>query len=883
MLLVPVLHYVLPAAVAQYRDPVALRVVVGAIAAAVAAIAAFVPGAMRNFNRLQACTVIATVALTGIVLVDTNYNSTSVVFEILIALALGYAFTDYWTPAVCAAVGWAVPVAYGTLRGVPLDGRVLGFTAAFGAAWLVANVASYLRVRWLSVVVLRRTREALLLEGRARDDRALSSLLRAALESAPVAVEPFIQLACEVVAERLGAGRVAFYAWGGQELRALAFAGWPRGAQPPPAPAALYEAVTEAVSNARDAASGEPALIRRDPSDAALAEIAVCVPVRGVAETLGVIAVFAQERFEFDAERAQFLCSVERVVADVIESDRVSRALVTANQRLAEAQELAHAGDWVMDLAAGTSQWSPELYRILGIDPTCLPEELGARYEALIHPADRDFVRRQVETAQRHREAYAIDYRIVRSDGTVRWVHVISRPQEGAPQRRTGVVIDITERKESEQTLERLASYDELTSLPNRSKLGEIVEEAIAGSGTGATVLLVDVDRFRAINDSLGHATGDEILAMLATRLMMLEYRELKVSVARSGGDEFVLVVAGSEAESAAWLATQLVTLLAIPFQFGARELAITVSVGVAFATDASADPAEVFRNADTAMYAAKDAGGNRFEMFSDSMHVAIARRLHVETELRAALAGDELRLHFQPIVDATTQTVAGAEALLRWSGSAPTPMLIRVAEETGLMPQLGEWVLDSAYDRIATWAGRGLRMYVNVSVYQLLDPHFIERMEQRLAKAPHLRNFVVFELTESALVGEEIMNRRVVERLRQFGAGVAIDDFGTGYSSLAYLRRLPVTHLKLDRAFTIDIAGSQADRAIARAVVDVAHTLGLVVTAEGVETQEQWHEVVALGCDQIQGNLFSPALAAEAFEERFLARGAALHLVREI
>ena len=415
-----------------------------------------------------------------------------------------------------------------------------------------------------------------------------------------------------------------------------------------------------------------------------------------------------------------------------------------------------------------------------------------------------------------------------------------------------------------------LAHLDELTRLPNRAELDETLASAVAAGGP-LTVLFLDLDRFKVINDSLGHHVGDDVLKETAARLRRALPKG--ATAARFGGDEFVVVWPGMGDEArASALALTLATELGKPIASEGSELLLTASVGVVVADSRTATPSGLLRDADAAMYMAKERGRDRVEVFTTSVHTSAMRRLELETELRAAMQGSDIVVHYQPIVDLQTRSTLGAEALLRWHnpqrGLMATPEFVALAEETGLIMHLGLWVIEEALRSLPAWDSRTsspLTVSVNLSARQLTSDRLVEDIVACFDRAGTDPARVTFEVTESSLVdlgGEAVGN---LTQLRSLGSKIALDDFGTGWSSLSYLQRLPVDCLKLDRSFVARLDEDSKDRAVVGSMVSLAHALDLMVVAEGVERLAELDVLVDLGCDAAQGFLLQPPCSAEA------------------
>jgi diguanylate cyclase (GGDEF)-like protein/PAS domain S-box-containing protein len=439
-----------------------------------------------------------------------------------------------------------------------------------------------------------------------------------------------------------------------------------------------------------------------------------------------------------------------------------------------------------------------------------------------------------------------------------------------------GFVRDLSERKRFEGQLASQALHDRLTGLPNRVLLRDRVEHALARAGRrGASValLIADIDRFKLINESLGHDGGDRLLVAVAERLT--ELLRPGDTVARMGGDEFALLcedVGGYH--EAVGIASRVVGAFEKPFHVQGADLSLTASVGVAVGSIAGPAPELLLRDADVAMYRAKDGGRDRFEVFDETMLADATERLSVENDLRRGIALGQLRLYYQPIVHIDTGAIAGFEALVRWQhpvrGLLPPAEFIPSAEETGLIVPLGRYVLAESCRQAATWAGmhvsgERLRISVNVSAKQLVQPGWSDEVAQVLAESGLAPRQLVLEITESVLMDDTDTTAVRLEELRRLGVRIAIDDFGTGYSSLGYLRRLPVDILKIDKSFIDGVAEGPHESALARAVVKLASTLRLEAVAEGVNNRKQLLQLRRLRCPYGQGYYFSRPQPPEA------------------
>ncbi|WP_412478908.1 EAL domain-containing protein [Azonexus sp. IMCC34839] len=452
----------------------------------------------------------------------------------------------------------------------------------------------------------------------------------------------------------------------------------------------------------------------------------------------------------------------------------------------------------------------------------------------------------------------------------------VDDPHSGAPAHYIWILVDITERKQAEERMRHMAQTDALTGLPNRlalsSRLGQLLPEAKRHDWTVA-VMFIDLDRFKVINDTLGHQIGDELLCQVASRLSTVT-RETDF-VARLGGDEFVVVLPGINSPSdAAIVGGKIISALSAPIEAEGHELHTSPSIGISLFPNDGVDANTLLKSADTAMYHAKANGRNNYQFFANEMNLVAAERLDIERKLRHAINRNELALEFQPQFRADGNEPTGVEALLRWhhptDGMISPARFIPVAEETGMIVEIGEWVLLNACREMKRWIDAGLkpmRVAVNVSARQLHRRDFCETVANALIVTDLPAELLEIEITESSVMQNPAEAIQILLKLRAMGISLAIDDFGTGYSSLAYLKLFPITHLKIDRSFVRDIDTDLNDRAIAFGSIALAHSLGLHVIAEGVETQEQLALLRDNGCDEVQGFLLSrPMNSAAAF-----------------
>jgi diguanylate cyclase (GGDEF)-like protein/PAS domain S-box-containing protein len=474
-----------------------------------------------------------------------------------------------------------------------------------------------------------------------------------------------------------------------------------------------------------------------------------------------------------------------------------------------------------------------------------------------------------------------------RKDGSLFWeLASISpvRDQAGNITHFIGVKEDITERKRYEERLQYMATHDELTGLVNRTLLQDRLAQSMSCahlSGRHVAILLLDIDRFKMINDSLGHDFGDKLLRAVAQRLLqVVRSGDL---VARLGGDEFVVLLSEvEEASTAGLVAGKLLQKLAWPFTIDNREIIVTASMGICLSSPENADGITLIRNADIAMYRAKSAGNN-FAFYSPEMNSQILETMELESALRLALEREEFCLHYQPKVDMASARITGFEALIRWNhpqrGMVSPVDFIPLAEETGLIVPIGSWVLLEACRQAKAWQAQGLphlTVAVNLSARQFRKGDLAQSVSAILEQTGLDAQLLDLEITESMVMDDSDGAEQTMHNLKQLGVKLSLDDFGTGYSSLNCLRRFPVDTLKIDRSFINDVASDQSCASVATSIIAIAHNLKLDTVAEGVETREQLAFLAGCGCDAYQGFVFSKPLPAEQFADLFITEGKA-------
>jgi diguanylate cyclase (GGDEF)-like protein/PAS domain S-box-containing protein len=543
----------------------------------------------------------------------------------------------------------------------------------------------------------------------------------------------------------------------------------------------------------------------------------------------------------------------------------------------------------MLDVRGNFTYLSPSVGSLLGYEARDL---IGTNSFALIHPEDRQSAAATFQRILNSEGRGAQEFRARRGDGAWRvFESVGSRILDaaGAAQRVVFVSRDITERKRDEETIRHLAYYDALTGLPNRTLFNDRLAQALAQAYRNRQMLglmFLDLDRLKAVNDTLGHAMGDRLLQAVSERLKGC-LREGD-TIARLGGDEFMLLLPGvTHLEDIAKVAQRILDALKPSFYCDGQELHTTASVGIALYPNDSKDAEALMKNADTAMYRAKELGRNNYQFYNPSMNATAFQRLSLENNLRRALQGKELTLHYQPQLNLQTGQITGAEALIRWNhpelGSISPTRFIPIAEESGLIVSVGEWVLATAIAQNKSWQEAGfspIRIAVNLSPLHFKHKDLASTIAEVLRATKLDPKYLELEVTESVIMQSSDADADAVVatmlKLKEMGVHVSIDDFGTGYSSLSYLKRFPVDTVKIDQSFIRDITTNPDDAAIAKAIISIAHSLGLRVIAEGVENEGQLNFLRSEKCDEVQGFFFSEGLPADAFAEFVRERRAA-------
>jgi diguanylate cyclase (GGDEF)-like protein/PAS domain S-box-containing protein len=565
---------------------------------------------------------------------------------------------------------------------------------------------------------------------------------------------------------------------------------------------------------------------------------------------------------------------------DISATKRNQSDLVSLAERLSLATQIAKVGVWDWDVDSNVLDWDETMYAIYGI-----PQTVAMSYKiwaATVSPEDLPEVEAKLKRAIEQRSDERAEFRITAADGALRYVSAVERAvvnESGAVCRVIGVNVDVTERKHAEEELRRnqvmmthLAEHDVLTGLPNQRVLRDRVERAIRMAERNrqrVAVLFLDLDGFKHINDSLGHAIGDKLLQSTARRLAAS--MRASDTLSRFGGDEFILLLPEvRQPGGTATAATRLLESIARIHSVAGHELQVSACIGISVYPDDGLDGETLIKNADTAMYHAKSKGGSNFQFFHSDMNIQATERQFIEQNLRRAMNRKELTLQYQPKYELRSRAITGVEALLRWNhptrGLISPATFIPVAEDCGLILPIGMWVLEETCRQARAWLDAGLCgiiVAVNVSGRQFQSDHFGDKVMAILDRFLIDPRCLELEVTESLLMKSPELTAAMLQSLRRKGVRVAIDDFGTGYSSLSYLHRFPIDTLKIDQSF-IRLIGTPDGFNMVKAIIDMGRNLGMRIIAEGVETEQEANLLKNMGCDGAQGYYFSRPLTPD-------------------
>jgi diguanylate cyclase (GGDEF)-like protein/PAS domain S-box-containing protein len=616
---------------------------------------------------------------------------------------------------------------------------------------------------------------------------------------------------------------------------------------------------------------------RRRPSAEKLGWLSgVAFPIAAEGRVIGVMEFFGREVREPDEMLLQMTVSVGSQIGQFIQRKEAEAALKLSEETLRATFSQASVGIIVTSLEHKFLEINETYAEIIGYSRqelmsgmTVMDVDMATESADATLDSRRKLVKGEIDNASREK-------RLRRKDGTAVWVMSatsVVRDGAGEPRHFVSVIQDISLQKLSEERLVHLAHYDVLTGLPNRALFTERVRESLAHARANkwiTGIMFIDVDRFKTINDTLGHGEGDKLLKQISERLLRSVRRG--DTVGRLGGDEFAVVLANmAVGQDAGMVAQKIVTSFEAPFELGGNDIYVSSSIGIALYPEDATDQDTLVRNADAAMYEAKRQGRNGYQFYRPDMNAQSLELLGFENMLRRALERSEFVVHYQPKAGVRSGKVTGFEALLRWNhperGLVSPLEFIPLLEETGLVVPVGEWVLETACSQLRAWHRPGqpaLPVSINLSARQFVSRSLGANIRRTLEKHGIDPALIELEITESSLMINTEEANRTLEALKLLGVALSIDDFGTGYSSLAYLKRFPIDTVKIDRSFVSDITVDEDDAAITRAIISMSHSLGLKVVAEGVETQAQLSFLADYGCDQHQGFLLAPPMPAE-------------------
>ncbi|WP_088280789.1 bifunctional diguanylate cyclase/phosphodiesterase [Ideonella sp. A 288] len=615
----------------------------------------------------------------------------------------------------------------------------------------------------------------------------------------------------------------------------------------------------------------------------------------GLNDTESIDRAYEAGATDFITKPIQWVLLAHRVRYG-LRSAAAADAMRRSGDSLARAQRMAHMGNWELRVG-GQMGCSEELARIFGAPAEAMQCASADAFLERVRDFDRERVRQARERLQNEGMPYQLVFQVERFDGVARTVFEQAAPVRDVHGRQVaaeGITQDITDRVEAERQIRHLALHDTLTGLPNRDFFLELAAPALEQarrSDSLCAVLQLDIDRFKSVNDAIGHEGGDRVLRVIAERLQAGTRGADLTAIGRHGGHVEVLARLGANAftvmlvdldraEHAAGAAQRLLQAVAEPIHLAGRDVQVTASIGISLFPRDAREPAELVRFAEQALYEAKRTGRARHRFFDETMNAEASARLAREADLRRAIGNGELRLHLQPKVDAASRRIVGAEALVRWQhperGLVPPVDFIPLAEETGLILPLTDWVLEEACSLLAGWARDGLPLVpvaVNVATPCFMSDDLVDMLSARIARHGLQPGQLMLEVTETLLMSD--IDRAVarLEALRARGFRLSLDDFGTGFSSLGYLKRFPIDELKIDRSFVRDVQHGGKDGALVASIITLGRMLDLKVVAEGVETDAQAAALMAQGCQLHQGFLYARPMPAAQFRELLAQR----------
>lgn len=589
-------------------------------------------------------------------------------------------------------------------------------------------------------------------------------------------------------------------------------------------------------------------------------------------ENASIVSITSKDEIGSISKSANIM--INKLASYIQNTKHLNETIVQKEAHLKEAQRMAKVGSWEYNVTDKKLTLSDEVYRILGVKFGTLIT--WNKFLAYISVKDYQRVLDTLEDATKNGSKFNIRYALILQNENEIFVQTRGkvRKKQGGFVRITAVTMDITNDIKNKQTIERLAYYDSLTGLANKTLLQDRMQKALQHAKrqkTNLAVMFLDLDHFKLINDTLGHSVGDELLIHIS-KILQVHLRESD-TLSRLGGDEFIILLPSVNSYQDAHIIAQKVQkTLQSKHDIGKHQLYITSSMGIALYPEHGESAEELIRNADTAMYEAKNSGRNSYAIYSKHMGNYVDKQLNLEQDLTQAVKNKkEIEVYYQVKIDAKNGTITGAEALARWNhpvkGIIMPDDFIHIAESTGLMLELGNIIIEEAISQIQEWDNLGfsnLKIAINLSARQFQDPRLITFVSTMIERYQVNPTQVEFEITETLSMTNINNTFRILNQLKSIGVSIAIDDFGTGHSSLSYLKKFPINTLKIDKTFVLDIIEDSDDRAIVLAIISMAHSLGFTTVAEGVETKKHADLLIEMGCDELQGYYFSKAIVKD-------------------
>ena len=580
----------------------------------------------------------------------------------------------------------------------------------------------------------------------------------------------------------------------------------------------------------------------------------------------------------------------------MLRAGQAFRELYLNENRLLKTQKLAKLGNWQVDLVNNAFCCSPEACSLLGLNFMDKPVTFDSFFEPVI-ASEQDMVKQTISNAVNAKENFSLNYQVKDSKGAQKYIlnqGEVFVDDNGVPEIMLGVVQDLSQLKQAEERIRFLAFYDGLTGLANRMLFMDRLDAQIKNAtryDQKFALLFLDLDQFKRINDTLGHHIGDLLLKAVAETLKSCirktdtatryEKDESGSMIARLGGDEFTVLLSDiKNPENSAIIAQRILDAIPNTCSIEGKEVSVTTSIGISVFPDDGSTAEELLKNADSAMYHAKNRGKNKYQFYMESLNRAAVERFSLERDLKQALARDELVLYYQPQISFAGREIIGAESLIRWmhphKGMIPPDTFIPLAEETGLIIDINKWVLKTASRQNEKWTKAGLksiRVAMNLSGYKLATQNIIQDIKKALETVKFDSKKLELEITENVLMQHDDETMEIFQQIRDMNISIALDDFGTGFSSLSYLASFPVDTLKIDRSFIMGSTVQRDNRVIIKAIIAMGHSLGKTIIAEGIETKDQFDLLKRYGCDEAQGYYFSPPVPVDDFT-KLLAKG---------